>query len=330
MHQIRRVMNHISKLLPKIDFELSQLLLNDALNAIDYDYLLQHNPVKIREEELKISQSIAVLKQSDKLRIEDLFIPSRDQNRDIRLRLYQKKHNKNVPIYLFFHGGAFIFGTPEQYDAILVDLAMEIEAILISVDYRLAPEYPFPAALHDGYDTLSWLANNAVKLGGIPNKIIIGGSSAGGAIAASVTQLAKDLGGPRIAHQYLVYPPMCQTLTTQSMQTLANAPMQTRESAKWMWYHYLNGQTEKPAKYAVPLRYEDFSFLPPATIVTCAIDPLKDEAMMYATKLKQANVETETIEIAEAIHAFDFFETTQSADFKQLQIATFKQIIGQI
>lgn len=297
-----------------IDQELLAVISRSAYGEIDYETLLQHNPQKIREQEMRVSLLEADTIIPPQLDIQNRYIPSSDKGRNIRLRTYRSKEKSNLPILLYFHGGAFIYGTPEQYDFIFFRLASDLDLMIVSVDYRLAPEHPFPAAMEDGYDSLKWLVHHASQLGGDPNRVLIGGSSAGATIAASITHLARDKQEIKIRHQLLLYPAMSHLLNTASMESLADAPMQTKNAAKWMWKHYLPDMDQRPA-YAVPLLEENFNQLPDATVVVCEFDPLKDEGKMYAEKLRQAAVSTELIEIQGAVHAFDFFESSLSDAF---------------
>lgn len=311
-----------------IDTELLEALNNSSFNRIDYERLLQTNPTKIRGEELKLSlEELPEVPQQ--LEVENIQIPSSDKGRTIRLRTYKPRGKQDLPILLYFHGGAFIYGTPEQYDFIFFRLALDINALIVSVDYRLAPEHPFPAAMQDGYDTLLWLTEYADRIGAAPNHITIAGSSAGATIAASVTHLARERQEAVIRHQYLLYPPMSQLLETPAMQELANAPMQTKQAAKWMWKHYLQNEIHHPPKYAVPLLEENFKDLPDATIIVCELDPLKDEGKSYAAKLQSAGVSVNLLEIKGAVHAFDFFPCTLTDNFYSQQVELFKQILDQ-
>lgn len=310
-----------------IDFELLQAIENSPYKSINYEELLDKNPSKIRTEELKIAIKEASLHIPRQLQVENIEIPSVNKTRKIRVRIYQPKGKKDLPILIYFHGGAFIYGTPEQYDFIFFKLALDVNMLIVSVDYRLAPENPFPAALEDGYDVLLWLAQYANQINGNRNNILIGGSSAGATIAASLTHLARDKKEATIQHQYLLYPPFSHLLDTPSMNGLANAPMQTKEAAKLMWKHYLKGQINTPPKYAVPLEEHNFHDLPNATIIVCELDPLKDEGKLYAQKLKDANVSVKLLEIKKAIHAFDFFDCPISNKFYQQQVKILKQIL---
>lgn len=316
-------------MIKKIDTELLDAINNSPFNNIDYEYLLANDPAKIRDEELKLSLEDFPM-MPEQLEVENISIPSSEQGRRIRLRIYKPKGKQNLPILLYFHGGAFIYGTPEQYDFIFFRLALDINAMIISVDYRLAPEHPFPAAMQDGYDTLLWLAENADRIGANQHHITIAGSSAGATIAASVTHMARDRKDTVIRHQYLLYPPMSHLLETPSMQELALAPMQTKQAAEWMWKHYLQNGTHHPPKYAIPLLEENFQGLPGTTIVVCELDPLKDEGKLYARKLQEAAISVDLLEIKGAVHAFDFFPCTLSDNFYTQQVELLKQILDQM
>ncbi|WP_250254670.1 alpha/beta hydrolase [Chryseobacterium sp. Marseille-Q3244] len=313
----------------KIDPELLKAVIHSPFNQIDYEYLMASHPAKIREEEMKIMMLEESLPIPLSLSVENIHIPSSESQRDIRLRIYRPKGKQNLPVLLYFHGGAFIYGTPEQYDFIFYRLALDIDMIIVSVDYRLAPEHPFPAAMEDGYDALLWVSESADHIGGNKNEIMIGGSSAGATIAASITHWARDRKEVNIKHQYLLYPPTDNLLKTSSMEDLANAPMQTKNAAEWMWKHYLQHKTEYPPQYSVPLREKNFKNLPDATIIVCELDPLKDEGKKYAKKLQNAGISADLLEIGGAVHAFDFFPCQLSEAFYKQQIKLFKHLLTQ-
>lgn len=313
--------------LKNIDSNLWQAITKSDYMQIDYESLLESNPAQIRAEELTLSLKEQSLEMPDQLHVENIQIPSSQNKRTIPLRTYKPSDKGILPVLLYFHGGAFIYGTPEQYDFLFFRLAIDINAVIVSVDYRLAPEHPFPAAMEDGYDTLLWLSKYAGNIGGDKNNILIGGSSAGATIAASVTHLARDKKQVEIQHQYLFYPPMDHRLKTQSMQDLANAPMQTKKAAEWMWKHYLPQLIIQPPKYAVPLLEENFKDLPNATIIVCELDPLKDEGKKYAIKLQQAGIVVDLLEIQGAVHAFDFFPCSLSDTFYTQQVKLYNKIL---
>ncbi|PWN71276.1 alpha/beta hydrolase [Chryseobacterium phosphatilyticum] len=313
----------------KIDAELWKAITKSPFNTIDYENLLVHNPAQIRNEEMKISLQDQPIPIPEILSVQYIYIPSIDSSRNIRLRIYRPKGKQNLPVFLYFHGGAFIYGTPEQYDFFFFRLAIDTEMLIVSVDYRLAPEHPFPAAMEDGYDTLLWLSENASLIDGNNRHLLIGGSSAGATIAASITHLSRDRKEVKIKHQYLMYPPMSDLLETPSMKELANAPMQTKKAAEWMWKHYLDIHKTQSLPYAVPLLENNFRNLPEATIIVCELDPLKDEGKAYADKLQQAGISVNFIEIKGAVHAFDFFPCLLSETFYTKQTELFKNILTQ-
>lgn len=312
-----------------IDNELWQAIQNSPFNAIEYENLLVNEPMKIREEEMTLFLNEEPLDIPQKLDVKNIDIQSSDNLRNIRLRIYKQKGKQNLPVLLYFHGGAFIYGTLEQYDFIFFRLALDTGMLIISVNYRLAPENPFPAGVEDGYDVLLWLSKNVDQIGGNKTNIIIGGSSAGATIAASVTHMARDRKEVEIKHQYLLYPPTSHLLTTPSMIELARAPMQTRKSAEWMWKHYLQNKIEHPPKYAVPLFENNFIDLPSATIIVCELDPLKDDGKLYAQKLKKVGIPVNLLEVKGAVHAFDFFPCSLSDNFYNQQVELLRQILNQ-
>lgn len=316
-------------MLREIDPELLTAIANSPYSNIKYEYLLQNDPTKIRTEERHLSLKEEPLFIPEQLFVENIQIPSSQPEKTIRLRIYKPKDKKDLPVLLYFHGGAFIYGTPEQYDFILFRLALEVGMLIVSVDYRLAPEHPFPAAMEDGYDTLLWLSGNANILDGNKNMIIIGGSSAGATIAASITHLVRDKKNKMIQHQYLLYPPMSHKLNSPSMDSLSKAPMQTKKAAAWMWKHYLLNTRIPLPKYAEPLEEPNFHHLPDATVILCEFDPLKDEGKMYAEKLILAGVSVNLLEIQGAVHAFDFFPCLLSETFYVKQVEIFNKIVNQ-
>lgn len=310
----------------RIDKELREVMSRSEWLKIPYDELLEHQPALIREKELALFRSEEPLSIPDTLTVENIIIDV--EKSPLRLRIYRPKDKSNLPVLLYFHGGAFIFGTPEQYDSIFYRLSLDIDVVIVSVDYSLAPENPFPTAIHEGYTALNWINANHKTIGADNNKIMIGGSSAGGTIALSITHMARDRGENNIIFQYLLYPPTDDRLITNSMNEFAHAPMQTRRSAQLMWQHYLGDNTSRNTlNYAVPLKQRNFHGLPPACIIVCEIDPLKDEAIAYANLLKNCQVEVQLIEIKGAVHAFDFFPCALSTEFYYKQMLILKKAI---
>lgn len=181
---------------------------------IPYEKLMATHPQEIRNAEALLTLKEEVLNIPEDLIVKNEVIPGWNHSPAIRLRIYQPKNILNAPVMLYFHGGAFIFGTPEQLDFIFYRLPIDTQMVIVSVDYRLAPEHPFPAALEDGYAALLWIAQNGHEINADINKIIIGGSSAGVTLALGLTHMARDLQGPAIVFQYLLYPPTDNRLET--------------------------------------------------------------------------------------------------------------------
>lgn len=198
------------------------------------------------------------------------------------------------PGVLEIHGGGFIMGDIPMMDAWCQAVASGLDAVVLSVDYRLAPEHPYPAALHDCYAALLWLAAEAATLGIDAARIAIAGQSAGGALAAGVSLFSRDHAGPRPCFQLLEIPVMDDRLDTPSMRAFTDTPLWNRPNAEWGWRHYLGPLFggDVPA-YAAPLRAKDLSGLPPAYLSTMEFDPLRDEGLLYGMRLLQAGVAVE-------------------------------------
>jgi|TARA_Y100000310_G_scaffold267001_2_gene278752 acetyl esterase len=221
----------------------------------------------------------------------------------VPIRVYRPSLAENLPCLIYFHGGGWVIGDLETHDSPCRLLAKESGCVVISVDYRLAPEHPFPAPLDDCYSATAWVANNAMELRIDKNKIAVGGDSAGGNLAASVCIRARDESGPSIAHQLLVYPATDIAMDTESYMSNAEGYMLTRESMVWFWNHYA-GEEFADSALVSPLKSTDLSNLPRATVLTAEFDPLRDEGEAYAEKLKAAGVTTLLKRYDGLIHGF--------------------------
>lgn len=191
------------------------------------------------------------------------------------------------PAMLFAHGGGWCLGSLALYDRPCQALANATGRVILSVDYRLAPEYPFPQPLEDVYRALCWVAQQAPQLGIDAKRLAVGGDSAGGNLAAAVALLARDRGGPHIERQLLLYPALSREMTTKSYCEFAEGYFLTRDAMVFCWQQYL-AQRRDPG--AEPLHAATLHGLPPATILSCEYDPLRDEAEQYAQRLREAGV----------------------------------------
>lgn len=308
-----------------IDKELLLALTLSAWTQIPYDNLLEFNPQQIRIEEDRLMKEEGIIEVPSDIEVCNKQITT-TYDTTLDLRVYKPKViDKPLPVVLFLHGGAFIFGSPEQYDFQLFELVKEAQIIAVSVDYRLAPEHPFPAALEDSMSALRYVYEQVTTLGGDNQKISIMGSSAGGAIALSLLHLNRDLQEIPIAGAFILYPPTSNELATQSMQVYAEAPMQTKKSAMFMWKYYLSRSNTKWREYAIPNQMKNYSDLPPMTFVLAECDPLIDEAKEYVDLVIRSGGEVEIKEIKGAVHTFDFFDCSLTREFAKYKIDYFKK-----
>jgi acetyl esterase len=225
----------------------------------------------------------------------------------VPLRLYRGQDassDKPQPALVFFHGGGWVIGDLESHDQACRALANATPCIVVAVDYRLAPEHKFPAAVDDAIAATGWIAGNAAALGIDPARIAVGGDSAGGNLAAVVSLDARDRGGPPLAFQLLIYPCADMALDHPSHLRHAHQLPLTRATMQWFVRHYLRGAEDEGDWRASPLRARDFGRLPPALVVTAGFDPLCDEGGAYAQALSRAGVPVAHERFGGQIHGF--------------------------
>lgn len=230
---------------------------------------------------------------------DDRLIPGGDGDPDVAVRVYRPvaPAEGDRPALLEIHGGGFIMGDISMMDGFCDAVAAELDAIVVSVGYRLAPEDPFPAGLDDCYATLLWMVEHAAELGVDVDRIALAGQSAGGGLAAATALLARDRDGPALCFQLLEIPELDDRLETVSMVEFVDTPLWNRPNAERSWSWYL-GDPDLPGSpgvspYAAPARAEDLRALPPAFVSVMEFDPLRDEGVEYALRLLQAGVSTE-------------------------------------
>jgi acetyl esterase len=214
---------------------------------------------------------------------------------DIELTIFRPLQQAvAAPALYWIHGGGFVLGDVDGDMVTPAQVADELGAVVASVEYRLAPEHPFPAPVEDCYAGLVWMAAHAGELGFDPGKLAVGGLSAGGGLAAAVALLARDRGGPALCFQLLDIPEVDDRLATPSMKQFTDTPLWNHPNAILSWEAYLGPDRDgETSPYAAPARATDLSGLPPAYVVTCEFDPLRDEGIEYAQRLIQAGVATE-------------------------------------
>ncbi len=206
---------------------------------------------------------------------------------------------------VYFHGGGWVIGTIDTHDGTCRVLARNSGAAVLSVAYRLAPEYAYPLPLDDCYDATVWAAANADQLGIDPSKIAVAGDSAGGNLAAAVAIMARDAGGPALVHQLLIYPVTDVDFDRPSYRANGGGDYYlSTDGMKWFWDHYIGGRNADEASLAIILRQANLSGLPAATVITAEYDPLRDEGDAYAAKLTAAGVSVDADCAPGMIHGF--------------------------
>ncbi len=264
--------------------------------------------------------------------VEDVFLRRQDGVPPTRVRIYRPKHaSQRTPAMLWLHGGGFLFGAPEFDQENNVATVRELGILIAAVDYRLAPEHPFPAALEDAYAALTWLHTNAAALGVAQGRYAVAGSSAGGGLAAGLTLMAHDRGEVPVVFQLLLYPMLDDRTVLRTDLDASNLRMWDTASNRYGWTSYLGEQPGAPdvSSYAAPARREDLSGLPPTWIGTGGFDLFHDENVTYARRLVAARTPCELRVVAGAYHGFDAISRNAqvSQDFRASYIAALRHAL---
>jgi acetyl esterase/lipase len=241
--------------------------------------------------------------QDDRFSVRDITVGGPAGNR-IPVRIYTPVGDGPFPLMIYMHGGCFITGDLDTAESQCRPIVTGANAVVISVDYRLAPEHPFPAQLDDSYAVLLWAVAHATELKVDRHRVGVGGRSAGGCLATAMAIRARDENGPALAYQLLLVPVTDDRLNSKSSHDITDRRILNRETCEAMWRFYLDGQSPETT-YAVPMRTRDLSGLPPALVVTCELDPLRDEGFTYAQRLIAAGVAVEIQHIPGAWHVFE-------------------------
>jgi acetyl esterase/lipase len=266
------------------------------------------------------------------LQIEDRQIPGRDGDPAISVRIYRpERRSANAAVYSV-HGGGFIAGDLETEHALNVRLARELGVVVVAVDYRLAPETPFPGPLEDVYTGLVWTADHAGELGVDPQRIAIHGTSAGGGLCAALALLARDRQGPHILFQFLAVPELDDRLTSLSMVEFIDTPLWSRPRAVISWDCYLGpgrAGSDDVSIYAAPARATDLSGLPPAYVSVMHFDPLRDEGIAYALAMVNAGVSVELHLFPGTFHGSSLIQQAAISQREQAEaIAVLRQVFA--
>lgn len=236
-------------------------------------------------------------------KVENLMIPV-SQDEEIKCRVYIPEGQGPFPIFIYYHGGGWVLGDIESSDPSCRMIANRTASIVVSVNYRLAPEYKFPTPVEDAYAALEWVYEKGTSFNGDVTRLAVGGDSVGGNLATVVTMMARDRKGPDITAQVLIYPPTNLEFNTESHQTFAKGFGLDREQLIWFRDHYVRNDEDRYNEYASPLVAEDLSGLPPAIVITAENDVLRDEGMAYAERLKKFGVQVEYACELGMVHGF--------------------------
>lgn len=235
--------------------------------------------------------------------VTDRHVPLPDG--DLPVRIYRPSDaGEPLPTVVYFFGGGWTLGSVDTSDEICRNLANAVPCQVIAVGYRLAPEHRFPAAVHDCYEATSWIADHAGEFGADPGRLAVAGDSCGGNLAAAVTLLARERGGPALAAQVLIYPNTDYRGDTESMRENDDPALFNRRSVAWYWGHYLAKPEDGRNPLVSPLLAGDLSGLPPALVITAEYDPLRDEGERYAQRLREDGVPVTATRYAGMVHGF--------------------------
>ena len=223
---------------------------------------------------------------------------------DIPVRIYTPQGDGPFPAFVYYHGGGWVLGDLDAVDVPCRRIANRAACVVVSVDYRLAPEHKFPAAVEDAYAVAAWLAANGSSIGVDASRLAVGGDSAGGNLAAVVALMARDKAAFSLRHQVLLYPVTNRDFSTRSYRENGEGYYLTRAAMEWFWNHYLGDERDARHPYASPMRADDHRGLAPALVITAEYDPLRDEGEAYAQRLADADVPVLARRYPGMIHGF--------------------------
>lgn len=277
--------------------------LNNFVKQQDYSQLSAPQVRQGNKKQLKKLGNYIDFPPTPMFKVKNQHLQMRD-GANIPIRIYYPTAEKNLALIVFYHGGGFVVRDLDSHDKACRRIAKYNQAIVLSVGYRLAPEFKFPIPLQDCYDATVWAAEQASALGANPQQLVVMGDSAGGNLATGVAILARNLKGPKILAQVLIYPTTDARMNHPSIEKYSKGYFLTKEVMSWFLDHYKRTEADVLNPQMSPLLEKDLSDLPPAFVTTAAFDPLKDEGEAYAKRLKEAGNEVEFKEYKGMVHGF--------------------------
>ncbi|WP_248924671.1 alpha/beta hydrolase [Paenibacillus hamazuiensis] len=285
----------------KLDPELKKMF-SDIPEVV---YTRENLGAKRKEMNEMFAGMIASLPVNDAVLTSERYVPGDAGNPDVRIKIYEPKvKEKILPGVLYIHGGGYILGSADMMDPALQQLVPDLHCVIVSVDYRLAPEHPFPAPLEDCYAALKWFSEHAEELGVDSSRIAVVGPSAGGGLTAALSLLARDRKGPPILFQMPLYPMIDDRNMTKSSNEITDERVWNKAKNQLAWNLYL-GEKGEVSPYAAPARATDLSGLPPTYTCIGDLDPFRDETIDYVLRLTQAGVPTEFHLYPGCFHGFE-------------------------
>ena len=238
-------------------------------------------------------------------KVAEYTVTTHNGSEGIPVRVYWPLDGEPVPpVMVFFHGGGWTLCDLDTHDGLCRNLCNDIDAIVVSVDYRLAPEHPFPAAFDDGCTAVAWAQERAHDFGGDSQRVVVAGDSAGGNIAAAVTLAGRDGRLPPVFAQILMYPVLDYAFDTPSYLSKGTGNLLTLTDMRWYWNQYLQDPSDGTSPYASPLKAADLAGLPPTVIALAEYDPLHDEGLRYAGRLQGSGVHVTLLDVDGVFHGF--------------------------
>jgi acetyl esterase len=270
----------------------------DLVDASGFGDISEMEPTVVRE----LMASLSAPSSLHVERVEDRTIPG--PAGEIPVRIYAPAAEGPLPALIWYHGGGWVIGSLETHDGLCREIVDAAGCMVVSVDYRLAPEHKFPAGVDDSYAAACWVSSHAAEIGADPARIAVGGDSAGGHLAAVVAMTARDQDGPPLVLQLLVYPALEHEFSRPSMIENAEGYLLTADGMRWFYRHTLNDPSEGADPRVSPIRAESLADLPRAFVITAEFDPLRDQGLAYADALAAAGVPVTSTTYDGVFHGF--------------------------